>query len=194
LDSYLDALQHFPKNADYLKVTAGEPRLIKTDIFKGLMWYQFKGEPKQYELTIERVKEILKANKNGEIPETLMPEQLEEEINIIREDSFEDGSGMLTIETLERTTRRNKRKQRKKRKRGQPQQKPGNNTNNKSNQSANKKTANRSNNRSNKSKTNSNKKQNQQKNQPSNNAKKKSTQSRNNKSKRNSNPGNKNKQ
>jgi len=180
LDSYLDALQYFPKNADYLKVAAGDAKLFKTDIFKGLMWYGFKGEPQLHKLTIDRVKEVLEANKKGELPETLMPEQTEEDEKVVREDTLEDGSGVLTLETLERTTRRNKRKQRRK-------QRPKNNTNKKTGNSHN-------NNRSQKptSKTNNNK-SNQKKQQPTSKPKTNSNkpnqqkQNTNNKSKSNTN-------
>jgi len=175
LDSYLDALQHFPKNADYLKVAAGDAKLIKTNIFKGLMWYQHKGEPKQHKLTIERVKEILEANRK-----------------VLREDTLEDGSGMLTIETLERTTRRNKRKQRRKRKKKPQSQNIGNKPNN--NNRTNKKTTNRSNNRSQKNKT-GNSKQGGQKQQSPNKAKpNKPSSSKNKKTNHNRNSKNKNKQ
>src|SRR5688572_21527937 len=34
LDTYLDALQHFPDNCDSLKVTKGYANLVKKDIFK----------------------------------------------------------------------------------------------------------------------------------------------------------------
>jgi len=192
LDSYLDALKYFPKNADYLKVVAGDAKLIKTNIFKGLMWYQFKGEPKQYKLTTERVKEILEANRNGEKPETLVPEVLEEDEKVIREDSFEDGSGMLTIETLERTTRRNKRKQRRNRKRNSQNSNPGNKTNN--NNQSNKKTTNRSNNRPQKNKSGNNKQSGQKQQSPNKPKTNKPSFSNNKKNKRGGNSNNKNKQ
>lgn len=115
LDSYMDALQHFPKNNEYLKSQVGDARLVKTDIFKGLMWYQYKGEIKLHALDIERVNEILALNKKGEKPESLVPEK--DEATLIKEKgtTFEDGSGVLTLDTLERTTKRNKRKQQRKR-------------------------------------------------------------------------------
>jgi len=39
LDTYLDALQHFPENAESIRVSKGTAILIKKDIFKNLMWY-----------------------------------------------------------------------------------------------------------------------------------------------------------
>ncbi len=39
LDTYLDALQYFPEDADMLEVTKGRAFLIKKDIFRNIMWY-----------------------------------------------------------------------------------------------------------------------------------------------------------
>jgi len=204
LDSYLDALQHFPKKADYLKVTAGEARLIKTDIFKGLMWYGFKGEPQLHKLTIERVNEVLQANKKGEFPETLLPEQVEEDEKVARADTLEDGSGMLTLETLERTSRRNKRKNRRNRKSQGPKKNPnnkGNSSNQKSRKPANRSNSNRSqkpnsnlgNKPNSKPNNNTNKTSNKPNNKPNNNSnnKPKNKPNNNSNSKANKNPNSK---
>ncbi|HLZ86496.1 MAG TPA: regulatory iron-sulfur-containing complex subunit RicT, partial [Puia sp.] len=58
LDTYLDALQNFPDNAESLQVAKGTASLIKKDIFKNLMWYVLPDSNKQYPLTIERVRKI----------------------------------------------------------------------------------------------------------------------------------------
>ena len=58
LDTYLDALQHFPDNCDTLQVAKGNAFLIKKDIFKNLMWYTLPDSTKQYPVTIESVKKI----------------------------------------------------------------------------------------------------------------------------------------
>jgi cell fate regulator YaaT (PSP1 superfamily) len=62
LDTYLDALQHFPENCDTLQVTKGNASLIKKDIFKNLMWYVLPDSNKQYPLAIERVRKIRSLN------------------------------------------------------------------------------------------------------------------------------------
>src|SRR5437764_7414448 len=59
LDTYLDALQGFPNNADTLQTTKGNASLVKKDIFKNLMWYMLPDSSMQYPLTIARVKEIV---------------------------------------------------------------------------------------------------------------------------------------
>jgi cell fate regulator YaaT (PSP1 superfamily) len=71
LDTYLDALQQFPDNADTLQVAKGTALLIKKDIFKNLMWYVLPDSSKQYPLLIERVKEIKKLNQQNNIPDDL---------------------------------------------------------------------------------------------------------------------------
>ena len=71
LDTYLDALQGFPENADMLQVSRGTATLIKKDIFKNLMWYVLPESNKQYPLTIERVKKIRSLNQQNIIPEEL---------------------------------------------------------------------------------------------------------------------------
>jgi cell fate regulator YaaT (PSP1 superfamily) len=71
LDTYLDALQQFPENADTLQVAKGTALLIKKDIFKNLMWYVLPDSNKQYPLLIERVKQIKKLNQQNIIPDDL---------------------------------------------------------------------------------------------------------------------------
>jgi len=146
LDSYLDALQHFPKNNEYLKTEAGDARLVKTDIFKGMLWYQYKGEIKLHAINIERVNEILALNAKKQKPETLLPEVDIYAIEKDEEPTLVDGSGVLTLDVLEKTSKRNKRKEQRKRrnsrKRSQNQnrnnpnaQKGGNKTANSTNKS-----------------------------------------------------------
>src|SRR3954453_10169409 len=71
LDTYLDALQGFPENADMLQVVRGTATLIKKDIFKNLMWYVLPDSTKQYPLTIERVRKIRSLNQQNIIPDEL---------------------------------------------------------------------------------------------------------------------------
>ena len=71
LDSYMDALEAFPKRADKLHTEAGSATLIKTDIFKQLMYYIYEGKSgfkKVHALHVSRVKEILALNKAGKKP------------------------------------------------------------------------------------------------------------------------------
>jgi hypothetical protein len=119
LDTYLDALQYFPENADILETTKGTATLIKKDIFKNLMWYILQGGAKHYPLTIRRVKEIKQLNLKGQKPDDLQPvELMEKEI----EQGFVDVVGHLTISNLEKTSRRNREKNQQQRRTGNPNQ------------------------------------------------------------------------
>src|SRR5688572_8577031 len=71
LDTYLDALQGFPENADMLQTAKGRAFLIKKDIFKNLMWYTMADSTKHYPLAIETVKKIKAQNREGIKPEVL---------------------------------------------------------------------------------------------------------------------------
>ena len=82
LDTYMDALEQFPSNADRILTEEGGANLMKTDIFKGLMYYCYekdRGRGKFYPLDIEQVKEVLDANKIGVKPQDLASLQVIEE-------------------------------------------------------------------------------------------------------------------
>lgn len=109
LDTYLDALQNFPDNADTLQVAKGTALLIKKDIFKNLMWYVLPDSNKQYPLTIDRVKKIKKLNSQNITPEELEPVEIttgkpkEEE-----QHAYVDLTGQISLKTLEKADRKKK--------------------------------------------------------------------------------------
>jgi cell fate regulator YaaT (PSP1 superfamily) len=106
LDIYLDALQHFPDNADTLQVQKGTAILIKKDIFKNLMWYCLPDSSKQYPLTIERVKKIKQLNEHGQVPDELeyvdVTTQKPKEV----EPEFVDVVGQISLRSLERAEKK----------------------------------------------------------------------------------------
>ena len=110
LDTYMEALLIFPNNADVLKTKEGEAYLQKTDIFKNLMFYTYPHKMKYYKLTVERVKEVLEMNKNGNFPEDLASDD-EPEVEI---SDYEDTVGQITLEVLERRDKKKKKKRRNK--------------------------------------------------------------------------------
>jgi cell fate regulator YaaT (PSP1 superfamily) len=71
LDTYLEALEDFPNNADMLKTKKGEAQLVKTDIFKGQMYYSIPGETGIVPLEVDQVVRILEMNADGKIPDDL---------------------------------------------------------------------------------------------------------------------------
>lgn len=82
LDAYMDALEHFPTRADKIYTEEGSAVLMKTDIFKGLMFYCYEkdhGRGKFYPLEIEQVKDVIAMNKAGQKPTDLSSLQVIEE-------------------------------------------------------------------------------------------------------------------
>ncbi len=71
LDSYMDALKYIPDHIDALQTLKGTARLLKTDIFKKLMWFNYPGDENWIPLEIDRVKEIKAMNEKGIKPDDL---------------------------------------------------------------------------------------------------------------------------
>lgn len=108
LDTYLDALQHFPDNAETLQVAKGNALLIKKDIFKNLMWYVLPDSNKQYPLTIERVRKIKQQNSQGVVPQELEAVEITAHKPKEIEPEFVDVVGQISLRSLEKTEKRKK--------------------------------------------------------------------------------------
>ena len=107
LDTYLDALQNFPDNAESLQVAKGTASLIKKDIFKNLMWYVLPDSNKQYPLTIERVRKIRQLNMANQIPDDLGPVEVSTgKVKEAEESGFVDLVGQISLKTLEKADRK----------------------------------------------------------------------------------------
>jgi hypothetical protein len=106
LDIYLDALQHFPDNADTLQVAKGTAILIKKDIFKSLMWYTMPDSSKQYPLTIDRVKKIKQLNERNQVPEELEAVDVTTQKPKEVEPEFVDVVGQISLRSLERAEKK----------------------------------------------------------------------------------------
>ena len=112
LDTYLDALQFFPNDADMLEVAKGRAFLVKKDIFRNLMWYTLTDSNKQYPLSIETVKKIKAQNREG-----IRPEELET-VEVVSgkpkevEPEYADIVGQISLKSLEKTTRKRREKER----------------------------------------------------------------------------------
>lgn len=82
LDTYMDALDQFPKHVDSLQYQGGTASLIKLDIFKQLLYYSMpieKGKSTIVALPVDRVKWIKALNQKGQLPDQLVdPADLEE--------------------------------------------------------------------------------------------------------------------
>ena len=124
LDTYLDALQHFPENCDTIQVAKGNATLIKKDIFKNLMWYVLPESTKQYPLAIERVHKIKSLNIQGVIPEELEAVDLTTLKQTEVEPEFVDVVGHISLRSLEKADK--KRKQKSQQQKQKDQQQPQN--------------------------------------------------------------------
>jgi cell fate regulator YaaT (PSP1 superfamily) len=111
LDTYLDALQHFPTDADVLEVSRGRALLVKKDIFKNLMWYTLPDSTKLYPLTLKRVAEIKAMNRNGERPDELQAVEVVSGKPREVEPEFVDVVGQISLRSLEKTSRRERGRQ-----------------------------------------------------------------------------------
>jgi cell fate regulator YaaT (PSP1 superfamily) len=84
LDTYLEALGEFPQNTERLRTGEGMASLVKTDIFKGLMYYAYDrdhGRGRIYPLDKDRVREFVEMNIRGEYPVSLAAEQVVQATN-----------------------------------------------------------------------------------------------------------------
>ena len=113
LDTYLDALSDFPENPEKILTTKGAASLIKTDIFKGLLFYSYDSESFRgalFSLTKDKVKNILTLNKRGE---SAGEHLLTEESALLRdgepEVDYADVTGGIELPNIKKR-RRNKRK------------------------------------------------------------------------------------
>ncbi|MGV3530036.1 MAG: regulatory iron-sulfur-containing complex subunit RicT [Flavisolibacter sp.] len=125
LDTYLDALQGFPENADNLRVARGTATLIKKDIFKNLMWYVLPDSSKQYPLTIETVRKIRSLNEKNVVPEELETVEVVSHKEKEVEPEFVDVVGQISLRSLEKNSRRRRDRQGgQQQKGGRPQRAP----------------------------------------------------------------------
>ena len=118
LDTYLDALDAFPKQEKVLKTEKGDAVFIKMDIFKKLLWYTYKEDrAKWYKLSLDQVTEIIELNKNNEVSIPL--EDYESEIQEVVKVDFENvvGQDSLTrFDAPKKSRRRNRNNRNKKKK------------------------------------------------------------------------------
>lgn len=119
LDTYLDALNEFPKTDLKLKTEKGLAVCQKTDIFKGLMWYAYEGEwMNWFELSKDKVKDIIKINKQGKPVQSL--EMYVSETLPDNKVVFENVVGQDSLTRFDNPKQRRKRKNNKRKKNRNP--------------------------------------------------------------------------
>lgn len=112
LDNYMDALKGFPEKADYLKTKNGSAKLMKIDIFKGIMYYSIQSEKGRSTVVVmdkDDVKLVIEKNKKGDFPESLAELQqmaVVEEIDDFLD--YEDTTGAVELPMKKKKTKPSK--------------------------------------------------------------------------------------
>ncbi|WPO82615.1 regulatory iron-sulfur-containing complex subunit RicT [Chryseobacterium sp. JJR-5R] len=119
LDSYLDALSHFPSSSTTLDTEKGRAFCIKIDVFKKKMWFAYVDSSMAwYDFDIEVIKKLIAKNKRGEktppLEELKQPDVPLVSIDLIQENN---------VDRFEKKNRGNNNKNRN-------QNRPNNNPNN----------------------------------------------------------------
>mgnify|MGYP000138505246 CR=1 FL=1 len=125
LDSYLDALKHFPDKNVKLRTKKGNAVSQKTDIFKGMIWYAYEGEwMNWFMITTKDANEIIAENKKGNLVPNLedYASDLVEEVAV----EFENVVGQDSLTRFDKPKQKKGRKPQQKRK---PQNKADNREN-----------------------------------------------------------------
>ena len=120
LDMYLDSIKSFPKPETRLHTEKGDAFHFKTDVFKRLMWYGYQGENGLIALTPERVKEIVKLNKEGVKPKDLKDFEIVEQKEV--EVGYSNVVGQDSVNRFEKNFTKSKNQNRKKKKNKNTQQ------------------------------------------------------------------------
>lgn len=102
LDTYMDALTAIPKNCESLMMKAGKVTMVKKDVFKQIIWYAYEGNNKHYPLSIDRVNEIIAANKQNIFPEDLEPIEIvhSKQQNVLVDAGFVNDVGQISLQSL----------------------------------------------------------------------------------------------
>ena len=112
LAGYEDAKKDFPDSNAPLKTMYGVARHLKTDVYRGIMWYAYEGGGASalLPLPVERVTEIQLMNKSDKLPEELLDKKI-----VTKQDQMEYRNG-VGQESLTRFEKNHSRKRKKKKK------------------------------------------------------------------------------
>lgn len=118
LDTYMEALEDFPDNAENIKTKSGNASLLKIDIFKGLLYYTFDNDKMRgtvVALDKAKVKEVLTMNSKGILPDDLGALKVHEPVitenaDIEPEHDYEDVTGGIELKSDSRKKKKKKKK------------------------------------------------------------------------------------
>ena len=112
LDTYLDALNNFPKQDTVLKTEKGIAFFVKMDIFKEMLWYVYKDEnTKWFKLALDQVNEIIELNNDNKkaSPLEFYESEIIEEVTV----DYENVVGQDSLTRFDVPKKRRKSKKRK---------------------------------------------------------------------------------
>lgn len=112
LDSYLDALQDFPK-IDKINTKKGTAYLQKTDIFKRIMWFSYPSETTWYPLEVAEVVRLVEMPKSEWEKVESLSEVVRTEVDAAEATDFVDVVGQAPLSLPNRRSGNKKRKGRK---------------------------------------------------------------------------------
>lgn len=116
LDTYIDALEDFPDRAERLKTGAGLAILIKTDVFKRLMYYTYADDRSKFlAVHVDQIWEALDMLKSGKVPGSLedilaMAPQVEADEPEEVEPDFENVQDVIQLPIEKRKKKKKKNK------------------------------------------------------------------------------------
>ena len=112
LEVYRSALKSFPKAEMKLQTEKGIGVFQKMDIFKGLIWYAYKGEwTTWHKLTVSAVNEIIEKNKENQ-KVTSLEAYVEEEVKEEKNKLFDSGVGQDSLKRFDPPRSHSKRNKR----------------------------------------------------------------------------------
>ena len=116
LDTYIDALEDFPDRAERLKTGAGLAILVKTDVFKRLMYYTYIDDrSKFFAVHVDQIWEALDMLKSGKVPGSIedilaMAPQVESDEPDEVEPDFENVQDVIQLPIEKRKKKKKKSK------------------------------------------------------------------------------------
>jgi len=109
LTGYEDARKHFPDSAINLRTKQGEAYHLKTDVYRGIMWYSTSREGGQalIPVPVERVIEIQAMNRQDKEPDELMSISVVERTTALE---YTNGAGEGSLTRFEKENSKKKKK------------------------------------------------------------------------------------
>jgi len=107
LDTYLDALKHFPNTDTKLQTEKGDAVCQKIDIFKKLMWFSYTNNSANWHvLTSEKAQEIVSLNKKN-IKITALEDYTIELVEPVKQ-NFQNAMGQESINRFDQPKKKKK--------------------------------------------------------------------------------------